>query len=53
MLNQIKLSKNFSDFFEPLKKGNLEEFKLSSSAFFIKIEKIRKKQISNQSFFNG
>lgn len=30
-----------------------EELKLSSSAFFIKIEKISKKETNNQNFFNA
>jgi hypothetical protein len=51
-LHQIKLSKNFSDFFELFKKENLAKFNESSSAFFIKIKKINNKEINNQSFFN-
>jgi hypothetical protein len=51
-LHQIKLSKNFSDFFELFKKENLAKFNESSSAFFNKIRKINNKEINNQSFFN-
>ena len=46
------LSNSFSDFLDPLKKGILSEFKLSSSAFLTSVKTIKIKLINSQIFFN-